>query len=271
MNQLIDTHAHLYYNRFKTDFDEVIQRALDAGLSSIINIGADLDSSQKAVDLESDKIKFYSSIGLHPYASKLTTHESIHENIEKLHQIYQSKSDKIVAIGECGLDYYFENNPDCVPSSLSQNQQIEIQKELFLAQITLAEELNLPLIIHCRDAWSDIFVPELKDISGVFHSFTSTMEDARKALDLGYYLSFSCIITYPKNEYLRQIIKEMPLDKILTETDSPYLPPQNLRGQRNEPANVVEVVKIIAEMKQISYEEAAQTIIENARKLFKLA
>lgn len=267
---LIDTHAHLYYNRFKADFDEIIQRALDAKLTTIINIGADLESSQKAVDLESDKIKFYSSIGLHPHASKIISHESIHENIEKLRQIYQSGSEKIVAVGECGLDYHFEEDPKSSPSLLSRENLIKIQKELFLAQITLAKELNLPLTLHCRDAWSDIFVPELMKTTGVFHSFTSTMKDAQLALDLGYYLSFSCIITYPKNEYLRQIIKEIPLDKILTETDSPYLPPQNLRGQRNEPANVAEVVKVIAEMKNISYEETTQATYENAKKLFKL-
>lgn len=269
MNQLIDTHAHLYYNRFKADFDEVIQRTLNVNLTSIINIGADLESSQKALDLESDKIKFYSSIGLHPHASKIISYESIHENIKKLHQIYQSMSAKIVALGECGLDFYFEGD-DGSSSLPSKEILIKVQKELFLAQIILAKELNLPIIIHCRDAWSDIFVPELVGATGVFHSFTSNWEDAKKALNLGYYLSFSCIVTYPKNETLRQTIKKTPLDKILTETDSPYLPPQNLRGQRNEPANVIEVAKVIAEMKNISYEEATQATYQNAQKLFKL-
>lgn len=268
---LIDTHAHLTWDSFKPDLQEVVERAKKAGVTHVINIGVDMKSSKKAAQLKYPGIKCYSTIGLHPHeVSKLINNVSIHQNIEALEQLYQTSSGKVVAVGECGLDYHFENNPDYIPSSLPQDEQIKLQEKLFLAQIALAKKLNLPLIIHCRDAWNDILLPELQGVTGVFHSFTGNADQAKKILDLGYYLGFSCIVTYPKNDYLREIIKSIPIDKILTETDCPFLPPQTKRGQRNEPANVAEVVKVIAEMKQISYEEAAQTIIENAKRLFKL-
>lgn len=257
---LIDTHAHLYYDQFTPDFKEVIQRAKDANLKTIINIGADFESSKKSVNLESDQIKLYSSIGAHPHeVSKPSDSESIHPNITgELEEIYHSHTGKVVAVGECGLDYY------------SEKQQKVLQKKLFIEQIALAKKLGLPLIIHCRDAWDDIFLPELVGATGVFHSFTATEVEAKKALDLGYYLGFSCIVTYPKNEHLRQILKWAPLDRILTETDCPFLPPQSQRGKRNEPVNVTEVIEVIAQEKNLSKEEVASAVWENAVKLFHL-
>lgn len=270
---LIDTHAHLYYDSFQPDFDQVIGRAKDADLKAIINIGADLESSRKSLRQAQGKlagIECYTSIGLHPHeAPKMTTHESIHENIEKLEQLYQNNTSKIVAVGECGLDYYFAGI-DYSSSSLSQEEQTILQKELFRGQVTLAKKLNLPLIIHCRDAWDDIFLPELAGTTGVFHSFTATEIEAKKALELGYYLGLSCIVTYPKNDHLRQIIKWAPLERILTETDCPFLPPQTRRGQRNEPANITEVIKVIAEIKGLSKEQVSQAIWQNAIQLFHL-
>jgi len=268
---IADTHAHLYYDSFKQDLPEVIQRALGQNLEFIINIGADLEDSQKAVAMESDQIKLYCSIGLHPHeAAKFGTVESIHTNINKLEELYHSRSEKIVAIGECGLDYHFQENPGFSPIPLPQDQIKALQKELFESQIDLAKKLKLPLIIHIRDAWHEAFSPTLSGTTGVFHSFTGNKEDAQRALELGYYLSFSCMITYPKNDYLREIIKRTPLDKILTETDCPFLPPQELRGQRNEPASVTEVVRTIAEAKGLSYKEVAQATLQNAKSLFRL-
>ena len=194
---------------------------------------------------------------------------SIHENVGKLEEIYQSNPKKIVAAGECGLDYHFAG-VDFSPTTISEEEQKALQKKLFIAQIDLAKKLNLPMIIHSRDSWQDIFVPHLEGTRGVFHSFTGTSEQARKVLALGFYLGFTCIVTYPKNETLRQIIKEIPLDKILIETDCPYLPPQSMRGQRNEPANVLEVAKVIAQMKNTAVEEVARATLENACKLFNL-
>lgn len=272
MDKMIaDTHAHLYYDTFKEDLPEVVQRALDQKLEFIINIGADLEDSKKAVEMELSQIKLYCSIGLHPHeATKFGDVVSIHKNIEELEKLYHTNTTKIVALGECGLDYHFVENPGFTPSPLSQDQIKILQKELFISQINLAKKLDLPIIIHCRDAWHEVFSPTLSGTTGVFHSFTSTLEDAKKALALGYYLSFSCMITYPKNEHLREVIKQTSLDKILTETDCPFLPPQQLRGQRNEPANVSEVVKVIAEVKGLSFEEVARATLNNAKILFKL-
>lgn len=283
---LIDTHTHLYYDKFEADLDDVIARAVSAGVTQVINIGADLESSRKALRQAQGKLaevsgfSAYCTIGIHPHETiNMSSDESIHENIERLEQLYHTQPDQIVAIGECGLDYSPVDSPAVIlacPESdsgiapLSRMTMKELQKKLFLAQIKLAKKLNLPLMIHCRDSWSDIFVPQLKGTRGTFHHFTSTLEDAQKALDLGYYLSFSCVVTYPKNEHLRQIIKTIPMDRILTETDSPYLPPQTKRGQRNEPVNVTEVVKMIAEVKNLSFDDVAQQTFINAQRLFQL-
>ncbi|MDO8638609.1 MAG: TatD family hydrolase [Candidatus Daviesbacteria bacterium] len=274
---LIDTHAHLTWDSFEPDLQEVISRAKEAGITHVINIGADMESSKKAAKLECPgmnsptetmkssscltTIKYYSSIGLHPHESEKNI------PVEELEKIYQSHPEKVIAVGECGLDYHFAGI-DFIPSSTSQDQLKKLQKKLFQEQISLAKKLNLPLIIHSRDSWEDIFLPELTGNAGVFHSFTGNTEQAKKVLDLGYYLGFTCIVTYPKNDHLRQIIKETPLDKILTETDCPFLPPQTKRGQRCEPADVVEVVKVIAQMKNLSLEEVAQASFQNAQSLF---
>lgn len=275
---LIDTHAHLTWDSFKEDFDLVIQRSVDAGIKTVINIGADLESSMEAVKIDCRPLNCFSSIGLHPHETlRLTTFaqgkhsidESIHEHMKKLEWIYQAHPEKVVAVGECGLDHHFAGS-DYFPANLSQTEQIKLQKKLFLAQITLAKKLNLPLIIHCRDSWQDIFFPELKGTTGVFHSFTGLPKDAEQALKIGYYLGFSCPVTYPKNELLREIIKTTPLDKILTETDCPFLPPQSMRGQRNEPANVLEIIKVIAQVKNLTEAAVSQQILKNSQTLFPL-
>lgn len=268
---LIDTHAHLYWPDYKRDFASVIQKAFDIGVKTVINIGTDIKTSEIAAKLDCSPIQSFSTIGIHPHKSSLlTSDESIHNSMKRLEDIYHSLSSKIIAIGECGLDYHFQNNIDHIPSSLSENQLIALQKKLFQAQISLAKKLSLPIIIHCRDSWEDIFMDDLKGTSGVFHHFSSSVEDAKKALNLGYYLSFSCVVTYPKNESLRQIIKDTSLDRILTETDCPFLPPQSRRGQRNEPANIIEVVKVIAQAKSLSEQEVVSQVWQNAQKLFHL-
>jgi TatD DNase family protein len=268
---LIDTHAHLTWDSFQPDLDQVVKRAQEAGVTKIINVGADLEGSLEAADLECPGIKCYSTIGLHPHeTSRLTTDQAIRQALEKLEQIYLSHPQKVVAVGETGLDYHFDHNPDLSPTDLSEKELIKQQKELFLSQIQLAKKLNLPLVIHNREAWADIFVPEFDNTTGVFHSFSGTPEQAQKVLDLGYYLGFTCTVTYPKNDLLREIIKQAPLERILTETDCPFLPPQTMRGQRNEPANVLEVVKVIAAVKEISLAEVSEATFNNAHQLFKL-
>lgn len=261
---LIDTHAHLTWASFKIDFDDVIKRTIDADVGILINAGADLQSSMDAANLDCSPLINYSSIGLHPEeAIHINTTNFINENVEKLKQIYLKHPKKVIAVGECGLDYFKRDG------QITEEEK-RIQYNLFQAQIALAKKLKLPLIIHSRDSWPDIFVPELKDTTGVFHSFTGNMTQAKKILDLGYLLGFNCIVTYSKNEELRDVIKVISLEKILIETDCPFLPPQNLRGQRNEPANVVEVVKTIAEIKDLSFKEVAQATLNNAKLLFRI-
>lgn len=247
---LIDTHAHLTWPDFKSDFKEVLQRTFDAGVKTVINIGADLESSREAAILDCSPLANYSSIGIHPEEGLRGL-----EGVRKLENIYRTHPDKVIAVGECGLDYLSPK---------------EGQKELFLAQINLAKKLQLPLIIHCRQAWDDIFLPELNGHPTVFHYFTGSRKEAEKIIDLGFYLSFSCVITYPKNEALREVIKITPLDKMFAETDSPFSPPQGKRGERNEPANVVEVIKTIAQVKNLPEKEVSEAVWQNAKKFFRL-
>lgn len=261
---IIDTHTHLDVKHFRPDLDAVIKRAKDAGVKTIINIGPSINSSKAAAQINDDQIRMFSTIGLHPeYTPIANPEKSIPLKMKALEKIYLGNIKKVVGVGECGLDYFKREGQIT-------NEEKNSQKALFQAQIDLAKKLGLPIIIHCRDSWQDIFDFNFEGITGVFHSFTSNLEDAKKVLSLGFYLSFSCIVTYPKNEYLREIIKTIPLDKILTETDCPFLPPQTKRGQRCEPVDVIEVVKIIAEMKEISFADASQATFENAVKLFKL-
>lgn len=283
---LIDTHAHLYWDSYRDDLASVVRRASEKDIKTIINVGVDLESSQEALGQigHFPELTVYATAGIHPHeAVKYSSDASIHKGIEQLEIMCQKNTGKIVAVGECGLDFFFRENPGFNPTSLPQDQIKKLQMKLYRAQVDLAKKLNLPVIIHCRDgassnsaptalssAWQEIFVPELRDTRGVFHSFTGTPDDVLRALEIGFYLSFSCIVTYPKNEELRQILKATPLDKILTETDCPFLPPQQIRGQRNEPANVAEVVKVIAEVKGISFEKAATQTYQNARVLFHL-
>lgn len=269
---LIDTHAHLYWDSFKDNLDKVIDHAANSGVGTIINIGTDPQTNLQALMISSDKIKLYSSVGLHPHeGSEESSLKDIDKLIVEMKKLYQQNPQKIVAIGECGLDFYFDGNRDFTPSDKSTKEVKGLQMKLYKTQIQLAKKLNLPLIIHCREAWDDIFLKELTGTTGLFHSFTGNLANAQQALQLGFFLSFSCIITYPKNQTLREAIKQIPLDKILTETDSPFLPPQPLRGQRNEPANVSEVVKVIAQIKGISDEEVAKQVYSNSQELFKIA
>lgn len=275
-----DTHAHLNWESYQDDLPEVLQRAKDKDLGLIINVGVDLPTS-KEVAKQAKTIKaipVLATIGMHPHeAQKYQNPQNLNQAIQELERLYRTNPEQVIAIGECGLDYYFSQNPGFVESEVSTEKLIELQKQLYLEQVKLAKKLNLPLVIHCRNskpeenfplAWNDIFVPELQNAKGVFHNFSGTETDAKTALDLGFYLSFSCVITYPKNEHLREIIKKLPFERIVTETDCPFLPPQQIRGQRNEPANVSEVVKVIAQVRGLNYEKAAQQTFTNAQKLF---
>lgn len=265
---LIDTHAHLYWDSFKEDFDEVLKRALDAGVNTIINVSVDVEKSQEALKQVQETnwpsgMQVYSTIGIHPHeASNFSS-----DQIDKLEQIYKSAPEKVVALGECGLDYLGIDE-----------QTKQLQRQLFQAQIDLAKKLNLPLIVHCRDdrsknsnnteCWDEV-IEMTKDHFGIYHCYSGLPSTTNYLLrTTSFYISFAGNLTYPKNEYLHQAAKIIPLDRIVIETDCPFLPPQSKRGQRNEPANVLEIAQLIAELKNVTLEEVTKQTSANVAKLF---
>lgn len=256
---VIDTHAHLI---FTEDFPagelpEVLQRAKDAGVSKIINVGISVGSCVDSLRMACEHEGFlYATVGMHPYDSHLVNDE-IMAVWEKM---AQENPGKIVAVGECGIDYF--------KSEASK----EVQKAAFRKHLELARKVTLPVIIHNREADEDCLqiLDAFPGTSAVFHCFGSSLEFAREVWKRGFYTSFTGIVTYPKAEELREVVKEMPLDLFMVETDCPYLAPQAYRGKRNEPAYVLEVVKDIARVRGISFEEVARISSENAKRLFAL-
>jgi len=283
---LFDTHAHLYWESFKEDFDEMIQRCLAAGVNELINVGVDVKTSQTAAEMENDKVKFYSSIGIHPHeATKYFDNPdiSIQKDIEKLEEIYKQSSEKtvgpersrrIVLVGECGLDYLIDPSfapPDCTPDQVK-----ELQHKLLQAQIDLAKKLNLPLSLHIRDDRSedpdnsecwDKIIEMTKDHFGIFHCYSGLEKTTTKIMEGNFLVSFAATVTYPKNDYLRETVIMLPLEKIVLETDCPFLPPQSKRGTRNEPQTVKEIAELIADLKGIPFDEVAGQTTENVKKL----
>lgn len=284
---LVDTHAHLYWESFQYDLDEVIQHSLDAGVTTIINVGVDVKLSKKALQQVQDKLAnipnltTYSTIGIHPHeAIKYNSDTSLQQDIDKLEEIYQNSTEKVVAVGECGLDYLFESNPEWVPASLSTEQVKILQKKLFQAQINLAKKLNFPLLIHCRDdrsknpsnseCWDEV-LKMTKDWHGVYHCYSGLTHNTKYIIhNTDFLISFAANLTYPKNDYLREAAKNIPLDRICLETDSPFLSPQSKRGMRNEPASVKEIAELISELKGLSLREVALQTTYNVKKLFDL-
>ena len=274
---LIDTHAHLYWESFQEDLDAIIQRSISAGVTTIINVGVDVKLSKIALQQVQGKLasipgfKAYSTIGIHPHESvNYPTDVSIHKDIEELEKLYQSLLDQIVAVGECGLDF----------NSLSDLSQKAVQIKLLRAQIELAKKLDLPLLIHCRndrstnpensEAWDQI-LDIIDTHPTILHCYSGLAKTTQKVLaSPTLFVSFAGTLTYPKNDYLREAVKLMPLDRLVLETDSPFLPPQSIRGQRNEPASVLEIAKLIAEIKGVSLDDAANKTTETAQKILRI-
>lgn len=291
---LIDTHAHLYWESYKSDLDEVIQRSIESDVTTIINIGVNVEKSHQALKQVQDALSHipefsaYSTIGIHPHEALKYTHtvqnvhdrkQNVQEDVGKLEQIYLSDRKKVVAVGECGLDYYFD--PEFTPSTLSNNQIKNTQKKLFQVQINLAKKLNLPLIVHCRDdrsknpnnseAWDEV-LQMVGNHPAILHCYSGLPPTTNYILHTTNLLvSFAATITYPKNEYLREAAKTLPLDKICLETDCPFLPPQSKRGQRNEPSAVLEIAQLIADLKGLSLDEVANQTTKNVKTILSLS
>src|SRR3989338_1741342 len=251
---LIDTHCHLDFPEFAQDRDEVISRAKEKGVGFIINIGSSLKGSQESIELSKKYDFIYATVGLHPHEADNfdSQAETTLENLVR--------NEKVVAIGETVLDY-FKNY-----------SKAENQKKLFISLVKLAKDLNLPLIIHSRQAQDDTLkiLKEAMPIKAVVHCFSGGDDFLKKCLDLGFFISFTCNITYPKAENLRNLVKETPIDRLFLETDAPFLPPQELRGKRNEPAFVEILAGEFARIKEISVEEVAKITTENAKNFFKI-
>lgn len=255
----IDSHAHLDGPEFDPDRNEVIQRARDAGVNTILNIGTGDPHSrslERALELANEHEDIYVAIGTHPHDARLFD-DKANENIKQL----INRNVKVVAWGEIGLDFYYDNSPR------------DVQKEVFRRQLQSAREVRLPVIIHTRDAEEetvDILMREWGNSSlpGVMHCFSGSLKLAEAVLDLGFAISFSGIVTFKKADALREVAKSVPLDRILIETDCPYLSPVPFRGKRNEPAYVVEVARCLSELHGVPLEEIAEITTSNFRRIF---
>ncbi|MCL5675645.1 MAG: TatD family hydrolase [Patescibacteria group bacterium] len=281
---LIDTHCHLNFQAFEKDLEEVITRAKSEGVEKIIIPGAKIDSSQKAIEIAGKYDNCYAAIGVHPHHESDTGILGYYDIKKKLVELAKNK--KVVAIGEFGLDYYeyqqTVHQENKITAEIKQKQ-----KELLKIHLEVARECNLPIILHCREAFEDMLpivlqylrppsrspFGHLEGVSrsvlrGVFHCFGGNEKDLKRVLDMGFYIGFDGNITF-KNAYsLQNLVKLTPLDRILTETDAPYLSPEPFRGKRNEPKNVKIIARKIAEIKGIRLEEIEKITTKNALKLF---
>lgn len=255
--KLIDTHAHLQFQAYDKDRSEVIKRN-SKELDIIINVGAKVDSSEAGVKLAQKIPNFYAAVGIHPHH----VDEWQEDWTKKLEEL--SKKSKVVAIGEIGLDKHgYPGYPE---------PNLKAQTKILTEQIDLARKLNLPILFHCRDAYDALFevLKSYNKIKGLVHCFMGTSQQAEKFLNLGLYISFSGNITYKGNGYIRKSAKSVPLDRILVETDAPYLPPEPHRGTRNEPLYVKIVAETVASIKSESYESLSKITNKNARVLLSL-
>ncbi|MBT4121217.1 MAG: TatD family hydrolase [Candidatus Magasanikbacteria bacterium] len=272
---LIDSHCHIQFNAYKDDYDEVIKRCIEK--NTILNtVGTQKETSKKAVDFAEKYDNIYATIGLHPihlFPTHVDEEESSfisrEEDFDEEYYGELAKSEKVIAVGECGIDLFH------LPKDKSLEEVLKKQKEIFIKQADFAKKHNLPLVIHVRDAYKEILEVLDPETKGVVHCYTGNWQNAQKFLDLGLYLGFTGIATFPAKktspkpqEQLLEVIKNCPLDRILIETDAPYLAPQKYRGERCEPWMVEEVAKKIAEIKVLTEEEVRDVTVENAKRLF---
>ena len=270
MNRLIDSHCHLDFEPLSEDIGGAIERAGRAGVVKMINIGTSLHRSRRSVEIAEFYPNVWASIGLHPQdAGELGEIDTAINTLRDL-----AKNKRVVAIGEIGLDYYSAGSG--TKGSISAEGK-EKQKSLFIAQLKLAEELKLPVIVHVRDAWDDFFSIignwklEIGNYPvGVVHCFTGDEEIAEKLIKRGFYIGFTGFITFnqDKFEHIRKSAVAAPLDRILIETDAPFLAPEPHRGKVNEPAYVFEIAQRLADLRGVALEEVAETTTKNTEKLF---
>ena len=257
---LIDSHAHIDFPQFAEDRDAMLARARAAGINTLLAVGTGpgpekLDAAMPYAE-QHDWI--YTSVGIHPHEAKEVTPAHLDE-LARL-----ARHPKVIAWGEIGLDYFYDHSPR------------DVQARVFSEQMALARAAKLPIIIHCRDAWSDCLTQlesewRSSGLGGILHCFSSTLDDAKRGINMGFLISFAGNSTYPKAQNLRDLAKALPLEKILIETDAPYLAPQPWRGKRNEPAYVAEVARTLAGVRNLAPDEMAAATAENFRSFFRAA
>ncbi|AXN39050.1 hydrolase TatD [Peribacillus butanolivorans] len=251
---LFDTHVHVNAEQFNEDLEDVIERAQEAGVNNMVVVGFDRPTITRAMELIETYDFMYAAVGWHPVDAIDMTEEDL-KWIEEL-----SSHPKVVAIGEMGLDYHWDKSPKA------------IQMEVFRKQIRLAKKVGLPIIIHNREATADIVnilkEEEASEVGGIMHCFSGSVETAMECIDMNFYISLGGPVTFKNAKKPKEVAAAVPLDRLLIETDCPYLAPHPYRGKRNEPSYVKLVAEQIAEIKQLSVEEVSQATTDNAKKLF---
>jgi TatD DNase family protein len=257
--ELVDSHAHLEFPQFDADRDAMLERARAAGIRTLLAIGSGTgpDRLNAAIPFAEQHDWIYATVGIHPHEAQLATEEHF-ANLDEL-----ARHPKVIAWGEMGLDYFYDHSPR------------EVQQQVFRRQLGQARAAKLPIVIHCRDAWDDCLALMESDwassgLGGILHCFTGTLADAQRGLDMGFVISFAGNLTYPKMAPLREVARELPLDRLLIETDSPFLPPQGHRGKRNEPALVAEVARTLASVRNLTADDVAALTAANFRRFFRL-
>ncbi len=252
---MIDSHCHLAAPQFSHDVDTVIERALQAGIDRMVCIGDTIEESRGGLKLAEKYDHIFCTVGVHPHTSK----DFMSTTPQELKTLVSS-SKKVKAIGEIGLDFHYDLSPR------------DVQKTVFRAQLELAKELGLPAVVHCREAVEDVWaiVSDVNPTKIVIHCCTEKWEDVKRFVEAGHLLSFTGIATYKNAQVIRDCIKACPLSQMMIETDAPFLAPVPHRGKRNEPAFVVEIAKLVAELKGVSVEEIDRVTTENAVKFFSL-
>lgn len=251
---LFDTHAHYDDEQFDNDRDALLSAMPESGVTLIVNAASSLESSEKALKIAEAYSFVYATVGVHPHDAK-TMDDTTLTRLEKL-----TGHPKVVAVGEIGLDYHYDHSPR------------DIQQKRFREQLELARTVKLPVIIHEREAPQDVLgiLCEFPDVRGVFHCYSGSWETAKILLDKGWYLSFTGVITYKNARRSHEVIEKMPRDRIMIETDCPYLSPEPMRGRRNSSLHLRYTAEKLAELLHISFEEAAALTMENGKRFFKI-
>lgn len=252
---IFDTHAHYDDESFEEDRAEVVKRIQDNGVIGVLNCGSSMHGAEMSVKLAKEYDIFYAAVGIHPE----NANEFNDENFSRIKELV--KYDKVKAIGEIGLDYYWEENP---PK--------EVQKKAFRAQMKLADELGLPVVIHDREAHGDTLeiIKEFPNVKGTIHCFSGSVEFAKECLKLGYYIGFTGVVTFKNAKKILEVASEVPLDRMLVETDCPYMAPTPYRGKRNQSDYIKYIIEKLAEIKGLEPKEINEQFIKNIKELLKL-